>query len=130
MATPAQVIVLGNSQPYLEAKLEVLRHFWEVETVAVDLGEMTGFAADLLVVCDTIPEPQRQDWVDRARITRPNMLIVRLNGFDSGPLGGADATVDETHGPGGLVSTIYELLTERGLGSRPWPAAPDGGWVQ
>ena len=28
---------------------------------------------------------------------------------------------DEQHGPGALVSTVYELLTERGIPSRAWP---------
>jgi hypothetical protein len=51
----------------------------------------------------------------------PHILLVRVNGFDSGPHAGADATVDDLHGPGALVSTIYELLTERGLASRAWP---------
>ena len=58
------------------------------------------------------------------------MLVVKVNGYDAGPHASADATVDETHGPGKLVSTIYELLTERGLPSRKWPENGAGDWVQ
>jgi hypothetical protein len=85
---------------------------------------------DVVVVSATLPEPSRQEWIDRVRASAPGMIVVRVNGFDSGPHLSADATVDETHGPGALVSTIYELLTERGLGSRRWPLPGEVEWVQ
>ncbi len=78
---------------------------------------------DLVVVCETLPEPERQQWVERVRLESSAMLVVKLNGYDAGPHASADATVDVEHGPGALVATIYELLTERGLESRGWPFA-------
>ena len=130
MAEPARVSLIGNSQSHLDVRAAVLQHFWKVETIALDLGEAPDFNTELVVVCASIGKPEQQRWVDRARQAAPMLLIVRCDGFDSGPLAGADATVDDEHGPGALVSTIYELLTERGLESRDWPELPDGGWVQ
>ena len=130
MLPPAQVSLIGNSQLYLDVRANVLQHFWLVETIALDMGEVPRFETDLVVVCSSVPEGERQVWVDRARSHAPTMLIVRLDGFDSGPMAGADATVDDSRGPGALVSTIYELLTERGLGSRGWPKLIEGEWVQ
>ena len=60
----------------------------------------------------------------------PGMLVVKINGYDAGPHASADATVDEAHGPGALVATIYELLTERGLPSRAWAEEGGGVWLQ
>jgi hypothetical protein len=130
MPDPAQVSIVGNSQAHLNVRAAVLQHFWRVETVALDAGEQPKFSSELVVMCATIPGPERQDWVERARAKAPSILIVRVDAFDSGPMAGADATVDDDHGPGALVSAIYELLTERGLESREWPEVPDGGWVQ
>ncbi len=130
MSSPAKIALIGNSQAYLDVRAAVLQHFWLVETIALDLGEMPAFTSDLMVVCDNIAEPEKQGWVDRARQAMPQALIVRMDGFNSGPLAGADASVEDDHGPGALVSTIYELLTERGLESREWPVLPEGGWVQ
>ncbi len=130
MDSPAEVTIIGNSPPYLDSRAGVLQNFWLVETVALDLGEMPRFETDLLIVSASVPEPERQKIVEMARAHDPAMLIVRTDGFDSGPLNGADATVDEARGPGALVSTIYELLTERGLPSRGWPKLFEGEWVQ
>ena len=66
----------------------------------------------------------------RLRAEAPTLLLVRENGFESGPHAGADATVDVAHGPGALVSAIYALLTERGLGSRVWPSDVVSGLLQ
>jgi hypothetical protein len=130
MALPAQVSILGNTQAHLNVRAAVLQHFWRVETVALDAGETPKFLGELLVVCATIPSEERQAWVEKARTQAPAMLIVRVDNYDSGPRASADATVDDEHGPGALVSAIYELLTERGLESREWPEIPEGGWVQ
>jgi hypothetical protein len=121
--TPARVLLIGNEREHLEARAAVLHHFWEIDIAALSGSDVPVFSADLVVVCHTLPEEERQQWVMRVRHQVPTMLIVRMNGFDSGPHAGADATVDVHHGPGALVSTIYELLTERGLASREWPAA-------
>jgi hypothetical protein len=130
MDAPAKVMIIGNSLPYLESRAKVLRNFWMVEMVALDLGQVPNFKADLLVVSASVPEPERQRLVEMARAQTPLTLIVRTDGYDSGPLSSADATVDEERGPGALVSTIYELLTERGLPSRGWPKLYQGEWLQ
>jgi len=130
MAAPAQVILIGNLQAHLDARAAVLEHFWLVETVALDEGKTPEFTPEVVVICASIDGPAQQEWVDRARREMPKVAIVRMNGFDSGPLMGADATVDDAHGPGALVATIYELLTERGLESRAWPEQAELGWVQ
>jgi hypothetical protein len=130
MPEPAKVSIVGNTQSYLNVRAAVLQHFWMVETVALDAGEIPQFAAELVVLCASIAKDEQQQWVDRARHERPRILIVRMNGFNHGPLAGADALVDDGDGPGALVSAIYELLTERGLESRDWPEVPVGGWVQ
>jgi len=130
MAVPAQVTLIGKSQAYLDARAAVLQHFWLVETVALDEGKVPEFTPELIVICASIEGTEQQEWVNRARREMPQVPIVRMNGFDSGPLMGADATVNDEHGPGALVSTIYELLTERGLESRNWPEKVEGGWVQ
>jgi hypothetical protein len=124
------VALIGNSQAYLNVRAAVLQHFWQVRTVALDQGEVPEFGPELVVICASIPGTEQQGWVDRARLEQPAVLIVRVDNFISGPLAGADASVEDDHGPGALVSTIYELLTERGLESREWPEIPEGGWVQ
>ncbi|WP_142988193.1 hypothetical protein [Granulicella rosea] len=113
----------------LSSRALVLHHFWAIATAKVypfdghivSHGDVPLLTSDLVVLCHTIPETMRQDWIDSIRSKQPALLIVKMNGFDAGPHGGADATVATDSGPGGLVSTIYELLTERGLVSRDWP---------
>ena len=119
--TPARVTVIGNSQPHLTIKAEVLVHFWQVETVALDQGQIPSLDTEVVVVCDTLPEVDRQHWVEKIRAEAPHLLVVKMNAHDSGPHAKADAIVDETHGPAALVSTIYGLFHERGLPNRPWP---------
>jgi hypothetical protein len=126
----AKVSIVGNTQSYLNVRAAVLQHFWLVDTVSLDAGEIPEFAAELMVLCASLSNDEQQQWVDRARLAKSQILIVRMNGFNHGPLAGADAMVDDGEGPGALVSAIYELLTERGLESREWPQVPDGGWVQ
>jgi hypothetical protein len=123
--TIAKVLLIGNDKAQLEAQASVLRHFWLVATVAFDQGEIPTLEADLVVVCQTVDAHERQEWVGRVREAVSTMLIVKMNGYDAGPHAGADATVAIHHGPAALVSTIYELLQERGLGSRAWPASQE-----
>ena len=123
MDSAARVLLIGNAEAHMDARAAVLRNFWQVATVSVDAGESPVLDTDLVVVCETLPEPQRQHWVERVRLESSAMLVVKLNGYDAGPHASADATVDVEHGPGALVATIYELLTERGLESRGWPFA-------
>ncbi len=123
-------MLIGLDEANLEMIAVVLRHFWGVEKALLDHPARPVLNAELAVVCDSIEEPRRQHWVETLRAEWPALLIVKLNGYDSGPHAGADATVDTIHGPGALVSTIYELLTERGLASRAWPVASDSTWVQ
>ena len=123
MDTAARVLLIGNADAHLDARAAVLRSFWQVATVSVDTGESPFLDTDLVVVCETLPEPERQQWVERVRLESSAMLVVKLNGYDAGPHASADATVDVERGPGALVATIYELLTERGLESRGWPFA-------
>ena len=129
-ATVARVTIIGNGQEHLETRAEVLRYFWGVTTVALDEGARPALDTELVVVCHSLPERERQEWIDRVRLEAPGVLLVKMNGYDSGPHAGADATVDEAHGPGALVATIYELLTERGLKSRAWAEEGVAAWVQ
>ena len=98
----------------------VLEHFWTIATAAPEHLGIPLAQTDLVVVCHTLPERERQACVNAIRAQAPAMLVVKENGYDSGPHANADATVDVQHGPGALVSTIYGLITERGLASRGW----------
>ena len=129
MDTPARVLLIGNTEANLDARAAVLRSFWQVATVSVDAGEAFLPDTDLVVVCETLPEAERQQWVERVRSHSSALLVVKLNGYDAGPHASADATIDVVHGPGALVATIYELLTERGLESRGWPFSERDGPV-
>jgi hypothetical protein len=135
--THTRVLLLGRDQANLEMMAVVLRHFWAVDQALLSasdrLGDPTLDAlenADLAVLCDSIEEPRRQRFVEALRAHWPTLLIVKLNGYDSGPHAGADATVDTVHGPAALVSTLYELLTERGLPSKEWTTVSDPAWIQ
>ncbi len=145
MTTLARVLLIGNDDALLQSRAAVLTHFWAIATAQVfpvdghivSHGDVPLLKSDLVVLCHTIPDALRQGWIDAIRSSLPALLIVKMNGFDAGPHGGADATVATGNGPGALVSTIYGLLTERGLGSREWPdreaqllASVDGPVVQ
>lgn len=130
MAAVARVLLIGNDRSHLFARAEVLQHFWVVETAALDHGETPTYDAEVAVICLTVKEDERQEWVERARQSVPLIIIVRVDGFVAGPLAGADATVEDEHGPGALVSTIYQLLTERGLPSHGWDEPKGPVWVQ
>lgn len=129
MADLARVQIVGNGWENLEAHASVLRHFWSVGITCLDRGELPTLDTDIVVLSDSIPEPERQAWIEKLRSVSPTLLVVRMNGFDSGPHAGADATVDEAHGPGALVAIMYELLTERGRASLNWPVAGEPSWL-
>lgn len=131
MEDGARVVVIGDQVEHLQAKAAVLRHFWPVRMTCVSEPEhLRQPNSEVAVVCITLKESERQQCVDGLRVRNPKLLIVKMNGYDSGPHAGADAIVDEARGPGALVSTIYQLLTERGLHSRPWPEHVEASWVQ
>ena len=117
----AKVLLIGNDRVHLESRASVLQHFWPIATAALDRSEIPVLSADVVVLCHTLSDVERVEWLMKVRQEKPHMLIVRMNGYDSGPHAGSDATVDVHHGPGALISTIYGLLTERGLASKPWP---------
>ena len=121
MATLARVLLIGDEMTHLQLRAVVLEHFWRVMIAVVDGPGDLDLDADVFVVCDTLTEGERQGWVERVRERLPAALVVKMNGRPAGPHAGADATVDDDEGPGALVSTIYELLNERGLPSRSWP---------
>lgn len=130
MADGARVVLIGDEVEHLQGMAAVLRHFWHVRMSGPEPKRLQGIAAEVAVVCVTLSERERQECVDRLREQSPGLLIVKMNGYDSGPHAGADAIVDEARGPGALVSTIYQLLTEKGLPSRSWPEHADALWVQ
>ena len=122
MATAlGRVLIVGKDPAAMETRRAILDHFWPIHLRLIDTWAQEKLTDDLVVLCGSIPEFEQQDWIERIRLLAPLILLVRVNGFDSGPHAGADASVDEHHGPGALVSTIYGLLTERGLASRDWP---------
>ena len=126
--TLARVLIVGKDRETLEARRAILDHFWAIDLFAIEGTAQENetwppekLTDDVVILCTSIPQSEQQGWIDRIRQPSPNILLIRINGFESGPHAGADATVDELHGPGALVSTLYALLTERGLGSRAWP---------
>lgn len=120
MNEPARVLLIGDDQEHMQTRTNVLRYFWTMATATPEESDQRTPLTDLAVICHTLPEGERQELISRIRQQHPGILLVKVNGYDSGPHAGADATVDAVHGPGALVSTIYELLTERGLPSRGW----------
>ena len=125
MSTPARVLLIGNDPVHLGTRAAALEHFWQIGISTHDPLEILRNGTDLVVVFESLPELERQTLVERIKQEDASILVVKINGFNSGPHAGADAIVDAHEGPGALVSAIYELLTERGLGSRQWPIAGD-----
>ena len=118
---PANVLMIGDDPAQLQAHMLILRHFWIVAATSVDAFDHLLATTDVVVLSHTLQEPERQRLVREISIARPEVLLVKVNGYDSGPHAGVDASVDLHHGPAALISTLYELLTERGLGHRGWP---------
>jgi len=111
MATPAQVTLIGNTQAYLNVRAAVLQHFWLVETVALDTGEVPKCLGELVVVCASLPSEERQAWVERSRAEKAKVLIVRMDAYDAGPLAGA-----EFHGAYSWAAFFFRFsVHERGF---------------
>ena len=60
---PTRVTIIGNDQAHLETRAEVLRYFWMVKTVALDEGAVPDLDTDLVVICHSLPEVERQGGV-------------------------------------------------------------------
>lgn len=126
MTHTAHILLVGNDGRLLNERAELLSDFWEIAAISsFDKGELALGRADLLILCHTLTEAQRLAWIDTSRAALPTRPIVSLefaDPVDVGRRNGTDATVDHNRGPAALVSTIYELLNERGLGSKQWTA--------
>jgi hypothetical protein len=131
----AHILLVGNDGRLLNERAELLSHFWTVAAISTFDEDLTSLQLfDMVVLCHTVNEAQRAAWVAQSRATMPARAIVSLEFADAtapesgegvariGFRTGADAVVDHHRGPAALVSTIYELLTERGLDSKPWTA--------
>jgi hypothetical protein len=121
MNMPARILLVGNDQILLETRASILRHFWTMATTTPPHAVVATESVDMVVLCQTLPEEQRQIWTANLRIASPTLLAVALTRFDAGPRNGYDACVNVDRGPAALVASIYELLTERGLESKLWP---------
>lgn len=126
MRTAARILLVGNDGRLLNERAALLSNFWEIEAISsFDEGGASLGMADLLVLCHTVTDAQRLAWITGSRASAPTRPIVSLEfdgTIDLARRNGTDATVDHNRGPAALVSTVYELLNERGLGSRPWVA--------
>ena len=126
MSDAAQVLLVGNDGQLLNERAELLSSFWSIAAISsFDEGGAALLEADLLVLCHTLTEAQRLTWIAASRSSVPTLPIVSLEFVDPADVGrrsGTDATVDHNRGPAALVSTIHELLIERGLSSKPWTA--------
>ena len=126
MSDAAHILLVGNDGRLLNERAVLLLNFWQISAISsFDASEQPLGDADLVVLCHTLTEPQRQTWIASSRGYVPVRPIVSLEFADpvsSGRRSGSDATVDHDRGPAALVSTIYELLNERGLPSKHWVA--------
>ena len=86
--SPARVTVVGVGRKHLHEREQVLRHFWEVELVIVDEGGELSLDTELVLLCHTLPELERQQWVERVRDDAPKMLVIKMNDHDSGHMQG------------------------------------------
>ena len=118
---PAHVLMIGDNPAQLQAHMSILKYFWTIATADVHAYDHLLVTTDVVVLSHTLEEVERQRLVREISVARPEVLLVKINGYDSGPHAGVDASVDLHHGPAALISTLYELLTERGLGHRQWP---------
>lgn len=126
MSDAAQVLLVGNDGRLLNERSELLSHFWRIAAISsFDDDGASLLHADLLVLCHTLTEAQRLTWISTSRTRVPTLPIVSLEFVDPADVGrrvGTDAMVDHNRGPATLISTIHELLIERGLTSKPWNA--------
>jgi hypothetical protein len=126
MSDAAHILLVGNDGRLLNERAQLLSNFWEISAISsFDEGATALGEADLVVLCHTVTDEQRISWIEYARGAMPARPIVSLEFVEAvgaGRRNGTDATVDHGRGPAALVSTIYELLNERGLGSKHWTA--------
>lgn len=126
MSHAAHILLVGNDGRLLNERAALLSNFWTVSAISsFDDGLEPLRSAHLLILCHTISEDQRIAWIASSRLDAPGRPIVSLEFVDPASAlhrSGTDATVDHNRGPAALVSTIYELLNERGLPSRHWTA--------
>ena len=126
MSDAARILLVGNDGRLLNERAVLLSNFWEVTAISsFDEGGALLNETDLLVLCHTVTEAQRVQWISQSRATLATRPIVSMEFVDPTETvrrNGADAMVDHNRGPAALVSTVYELLNERGLGSRCWMA--------
>lgn len=126
MSDVAQILLAGNDGRLLNERADVLSHFWEIEAISsFDEATPALDAANLLVLCHTVTEAQRVQWIRRSRAEMATRAIVSIEFVDPANTvrrSGADAMVDHNRGPAELVCAIYELLNERGLESKHWTA--------
>lgn len=129
----AHILLVGNDGRLLNERAEVLKNFWAISAISTfDKALDQVSLADLLVLCHTVTEEQRMQWIAASREASPTRPIVSLEFAEVARRNGVDAVVDHERGPAELVSTIYELLVERGLKSKHWVGggqtllAPDG----
>jgi hypothetical protein len=126
MSNAAHILLVGNDGRLLNERAELLSNFWKIAAISsFDDGAVALREAGLLVLCHTLTEAQRLAWIASSRAdlsTRPIVSLEFVDPADAGRRTGTDATVDHNRGPAALVSTIYELLNERGLRSKQWIA--------
>lgn len=121
MSDAAHILLVGNDGRLLNERAALLSNFWEIAAISsFDEGENSLGRADLLVLCHTMTDAQRVIWITSSHTSASIRPIVSLELDNTAGVGRRSGTVDHNHGPAALVSTIYELLNERGLGSKPW----------
>lgn len=128
MKDAAHILLVGNDGRLLQERTELLAHFWSIAAMSTfDEGPVHLRLADLLVLCHSVAPEQQAAWIASSRADRPGRPIVSIafasaSGPGEAPGHGrsTDAVVGHDRGPAALVSAIYELLTERGLLSKPW----------
>lgn len=121
MNEPAHILLIGNEPANLQEQTVILRHFWTIASSPTDGFDALLPSTDAVVLCHSLADGERQEIIDQVNREHPKPLLVKINGYDSGPHAGMDASVDLHHGPAALVSVLYELLKERSLPSRGWP---------
>jgi hypothetical protein len=121
MKHAAHILLVGNDGRLLNERAALLSNFWSVSAISTfDKADALVRSSDLLVLCHTVTEEQRLHWIAASREVAPARPIVSLEFAEIARRVGVDAVVDHHRGPAALVSTIYEILVERGLGSKLW----------
>jgi hypothetical protein len=133
MSHAAHILLVGSDGRLLNERAALLEHFWTVSAISTFDEAVAGLrTAELLVLCHSVTEEQRAVWIEASRAAAPQRPVISLETGETARRAGVDAVVDHGRGPAALVSTIYELMTERGLKSRQWAAgaqtllSPDG----